>query len=188
MTDGGPRKRHRGEVRAVSERLKDHTVGLSSIEAIEPHAPNLSSNARKLGEGLNGLPQRGERVAVDGGTGRLVDQFVQVVVLAAAGQFGPSLGSNQRMVSRSKRSCPITHLTTFPAANVDILEGVLQSPLMPLPADQAHRRGGVPAQHLGGDGTPHIALESGPLARHGRLGQPEGVRRAMAYIGFGRFL
>lgn len=81
-----------------------------------------------------------------------------------------------------------THLSTLPAANVDILESILQSPLVPLPAYQAHRRGGVPSQHLSGDGSSHEALERGPSARHWRLGQPEGVRRAITYIGFGRFL
>jgi hypothetical protein len=82
----------------------------------------------------------------------------------------------------------LAYLTTLPAANIYILERVLQSPLVPLPAHRANHRGGIPLEELGWDGTPHIALEGSPLKWQGSLGQAERVRWPITNMGFGDFV
>lgn len=81
-----------------------------------------------------------------------------------------------------------SYLSTLPAADVDVLERVLQGPLVPLPADGAKRRRGIPLEQLGGNGAPHIALELGPLERQWGLLQAKRVGRALADIGLGNLV
>lgn len=82
----------------------------------------------------------------------------------------------------------ITYLSTLPAANVDILQGILQGPLVPLPASEAERSRGVPLEQLGGDGAPHVAGELGLLERQWSLREAKGVAGAISRIGLGCFL
>jgi hypothetical protein len=80
------------------------------------------------------------------------------------------------------------YLSTLPAADIYIFEGVFQSPLMPLPAHRTNHGRRIPLEKLWRDRTPHIALQRSLLEWHRRLGQAEGVRGSIAYMGLCDFL
>jgi hypothetical protein len=58
---------------------------------VEPHPLDLSSDIGILREGLDGVLEGRKGIAVDGGAGRLVNQLIQTVALAAVGELGPAL-------------------------------------------------------------------------------------------------
>lgn len=91
VTDRGPRERDRGKVSAVLQRFKDESVRFGGVEAVEPHAPDLGSNRRVLGEGFDGVLERREGVPVDSSARWPIDHLVQPVAFTAVGEFGPSL-------------------------------------------------------------------------------------------------
>jgi hypothetical protein len=58
---------------------------------MEPHALDLGSDRWMLAKSSDSVLKRRKRIAVDGGAGRPVNQFVKTVILATVGEFGPSL-------------------------------------------------------------------------------------------------
>lgn len=58
---------------------------------MEPHPPDLGGDDGVLSECLDGMLERRKRVAVNSRARWPVNQFIELVILAAVGEFGPSL-------------------------------------------------------------------------------------------------
>lgn len=91
MPNRGPWKRQGREIVAVLDRIEHKTIGLGSVEAMNPHTLDLGSNLWEVVANVHSPLEGGEWVAVNGSTGRAVDEFVKRIALTPVRQFGPSL-------------------------------------------------------------------------------------------------
>ena len=73
-------------------------------------------------------------------------------------------------------------LASLPAADVDVLEGILSCPFVPFPANQADGGSGIPLQHFGRNRTADVAGERSFLQWHGRLRHAKGEGDSMLLI------
>jgi hypothetical protein len=111
---------------------------------VNPHALDLRRHLRVVAADVDGPLEGGKGVPVNGCSCWTIDELVERVALPSVGKLSPSLCKISIVFGVER--IDVAHLSTFPAANIEILEGVFQSPLVPLPAYRAQVGGSVPLE------------------------------------------
>ena len=152
------------KVGAVGDDRQDETVGLRSVEAVEPQSADVLRNFRQEAEERVGLLEVEVRVAVNGDSFRVLDQLVQAVARPSQSQVCPSLRAS-------------------PPSLKYMLDVVGDGPVVPLRADLADRSSGVPTEGLGAQRTADILCEFGVAFEwQRRLAQAVGVLFAFGLV------
>lgn len=166
--EDGPGRAEVLEVPAVRDDGEDEAVRLGRVEPVEPQPAHVPRHARDGAEEAVGLLQRAVGIAVDVQPRRPVDQLVEAVLVALVRQVGPTLRA-------------------APPALGDRFQVVAQRPFVPARTDLADGLGGIPAEGFGAERAADVFGEFGGfLEGQRRLGEPEGVVRALGLVGEGR--